>query len=99
MFDVGECAGAHLSSCNCVGIYNTTFEDNIGIGLCLRDVSGGCEGAFSEAGFVAPLFRRQTIATQDEVGTFDSFLGQDVSINFAVDVRQCAFRRKLLHRK
>ena len=92
IFDVGECAGAHLSSCNCVGIYNTTFEENIGIGLCLRDVSGRCEGAFTEGGFTAPLFRRQTITTEDQRGTFEDFLGQDVSINFAVDVRQCAFR-------
>lgn len=89
---MGECAGAHLSSCNCVGIYNTTFEDNIGIGLCLRDVSGGCELEGPES-TVAPLFQRQTIATQDDVGSFDRFLGQDVSINIAVDVRQCCFRR------
>ena len=92
IFDVGECAGAHLSSCKCVGVYNTTFEDNTGIGLCLRDISGGCEGRDSS---VAPLFQRQTIASLDDVGSFDKFLGTDISINIAVDVRQCAFRRNI----
>ena len=31
IFDVGECAGAHISSASCVGVLNTTFEGNIGM--------------------------------------------------------------------
>ena len=98
ILDVGECAGAHLLSCDCVGIYNTTFEDNIGIGLCLRDVSGVCE---RDAGRprsppMGPLFRRQTIGTQDDVGSFDNFLGQAADgIIISVDIRQCTFRRNV----
>ena len=92
---MGECAGAHLSSCNCVGIYNTTFEDNIGIGLCLRGVVGGCEPNRGQHTPFAPLFERQTIATADATSSFDKFLGQDGSINIALDIRQCAFRRNV----
>lgn len=78
IFDEGECAGAHLLSCDCVGMYNTTFEDNIGIGLCLRDVSGVCEvdPGVTLLAPMGPLFQRQTIGTQDDVGSFDNFLGQ-----------------------
>ena len=99
IFGVGECAGAHLLLCDCVGIYNTTFEDNIGIGLCLQDVSGVCEHNPDDTAFLpmnAPLFQRQTIGTQDDVGSFNNFLGQyDDGIIISVDIRQCTFRRNV----
>lgn len=97
-FDVGECADAHLSSCRCVGMYNTTFEDHTGLGLCLRDVLGGCELARShdQSSVLTPLFDRKTIASEDDVDGFDSFLGLDFIRNdIAVDVRHCAFRRNV----
>ena len=98
IFDEGECAGAHLLSCGCVGIYNTTFEDNIGIGLCLRDVSGECEVDPGDTSTppIGPLFQRQTIETEDDVGSFDNFLGRsDDGIIISVDIRQCTFRRNV----
>ena len=96
IFDVGECAGAHISSCSCVGILNTTFEDNIGIGLCLRDISGNCEQAIYESTIYeyppefAPLFLRDAIAGEQNVGMINDFVGEDVDI--AADVRFCTFR-------
>ena len=92
IFDVGECAGAHISSASCAGVYNTTFEDNIGIGLCLRDVSGGCESEDDNSSSYPPLFQRKTIAGVANVGMVNDFLGEDISINVAADVRNSTFR-------
>ena len=88
LFDVGECAGAHISSCSCVGILNSSFVDNIGIGLCLRDVAGTCEINSTSLSF--PLFDRGTIAGADN-DMINSFLPGDVSINIALDVRGTTF--------
>ena len=92
IFDVGECAGAHISSASCAGVYNTTFEDNIGIGLCLRDISGGCEADDDSSSSYPPLFQRKTIAGPANVDMISSFLGEDISINIAADVRLSIFR-------
>lgn len=93
IFDVGECAGAHISSCSCAGFLNTTFEDNIGIGLCLRDISGGCEPRPGGISAVPPLFDRASIATVQYKNMINSFLGQDISIDVAVDIRESIFTR------
>ena len=92
IFDVGECAGAHISSCRCAGILNSTFEDNIGIGLCLRDISGTCEPQNESPPEFPPLFDRDTIAGEQNVGMINDFLGEDVSISIAADVRYSTFR-------
>ena len=88
LFDVGECAGAHISSCTSVGILNSTFNDNIAIGLCLRDISGGPTTALP---LVPPLFDRDTIAGPYNV-MVDDFLGNDVSVVAALDIRSTTFR-------
>ena len=92
IFDVGECAGAHISSCRCAGILNSTFEDNIGIGLCLRDISGTCEPQNESPPELPPLFERDTIAGEQNVGMINDFVGNDVSISIAADVRYSTFR-------
>lgn len=91
IFDVGECAGAHVSSCSCAGFLNTTFEDNVGIGLCLRDISGGCEPPEGYVSAFPPLFDRSSIAAARFKPMVNSFLGQDISINVAVDIRNSNF--------
>lgn len=92
IFDVGECAGAHISSCACVGVLNSTFEHNIGIGLCLRDVSGECEPTDAgDALDFPPLFDRHSVADLGGTSMIDQFLGSDTSINVALDIRQSSF--------
>lgn len=93
IFDVGECAGAHISSCSCAGFLNTTIEGNIGIGLCLRDISGGCEPEIGYTSAFPPLFSRTSAAGVQNKPMIDSFLGQDISIKVALDIRNSVFRR------
>ena len=80
------------SSASCAGVYHTTFEDNVGIGLCLRDISGGCEADDDNSSSYPPLFQRKTIAGPANVDMISGFLGKDVSINIAADVRLSSFR-------
>lgn len=91
IFDVGECAGAHVSSCSCAGFLNTTFEDNVGIGLCLRDISGGCEPDEGDTSAFPPLFDRTSVGHALYYPMINDFLGQDISINVAVDIRNSTF--------
>lgn len=92
IFDVGECAGAHISSCSCVGILNSTFEDNTGTGLCLRDISGTCEVGKGQSSAFPPLFNRFTIASSQNTPMIDQFLSNDASISVALDIRRSTFR-------
>lgn len=58
--DAGECSGVLCSSCQCVGVYNSTFINNTGAGICIRSSQGNCET--SQAQTYPPLFNRSTIA-------------------------------------
>ena len=76
--------------CNCIGIINSHFENNLGIGLIILSTQGNCEN--SSLSF-APLFNLSTIA-----GNNDSYLTpymQDVYVlgwSTAVDIRSTFFK-------
>ena len=38
--DNAECGGLYLSSCKCAGISNSTFQNNVGTGLCVHGQLG-----------------------------------------------------------
>lgn len=71
---------------------SNNFDDNIGIGLCLRDISGTCEVSTSLPAVEPPLFSRSTIAGPQNLPMIDGFLGLDISINVALDIRIGHFR-------
>lgn len=58
--EAGEVAGVHAAWCQCVGVYNTTFANNLGAGLALRNIMGDCESRVAD--LYPPLFNRSTIA-------------------------------------
>lgn len=72
-----------------MGVLNSTFDDNTGIGLCVRDVTGTCE----KLGIGNPLFVRNSIVGKGNAQMIKDFIGQDPSINLALDIRSCVFRR------
>ncbi len=77
------------SQCNCIGIIDSTFENNLGIGLVVKLTQGNCEGGDLP---YPPLFNLSAIA-----GNGDSYLNQymqDTILGWStsVDIRSTAFK-------
>ena len=69
--DITECGGLYLSSCKCIGISNSTFDSNIGLGLCIHgQMSSTPDCSNSDPVF----FNQSTIATTTDKQLLDSFL-------------------------
>jgi len=83
-------SGAVLASqCNCLGVMNSTFENNLGIGLIVTSTQGNCENGVLQ---YPPLFNLSTIA-----GNGDSYLNQYMQDTIlggstSVDIRNTTFK-------
>lgn len=86
--DTAECSGLYLSSCKCVGIANSTFESNIGIGLCVH----GQLGSSPDCSNSDPvLFNQSTIAGPSAEVFLDDFLDRYDDLVITVDIRDSHF--------
>lgn len=88
-----KCGGAYCESCAATGVLNSTFEDNIGIDLCLHDINGlvDTNENSTDAEPFPPLFG--PVTKNDVVINF--FLGHGVYIyvDIVIEVRDSIFRR------
>ncbi len=80
------------SECNCLGIMDSSFENNLGIGLIVSSTQGNCET--NDLPY-PPLFNLSTIA-----GNGDSYLDQYVQDTIlggstSVDIRNTTFKGNL----
>lgn len=87
IYDTGECAGVHISSCACVSIVNNTFTSNIGIGVCVRDVNGQCEVLGNPESEYYPTFNCNSVAGNANLYRVDEFLRKDTDITISLDMR------------
>lgn len=86
--DQAECGGLYLSQCQCIGIANSTFVNNTGIGLCIH---GGL-GTSPDCTASDPVFFNQdTIAGPEAEPFLDDFLGRYDDIVITVDIRNSDF--------
>ena len=82
-------AAVIASQCNCIGIIDSTFENNLGIALAVKLTQGNCE---SSGLSYPPLFNLSTIA-----GNGDSYLNQYMQDTIlggstSVDIRSTTFK-------
>ena len=86
--DTAECGGLYLSSCKCVGIPNSSFESNTGIGLCVH----GQLGSSPDCSSSDPLFFNQsTIGSPSDEAFLEHFLGRYDDLVITVDIRGSEF--------
>ena len=88
--EAGEVSGVHAAWCRCVGVYNTSFANNIGAGLALRNIMGDCEKDGSAAVY-PPLFNRSTIAGDEGSQWIINNTNTDPLTSTSVDIRQSQF--------
>ena len=83
----------HISSCGCVSVLNNTFTNNTGIGVCVRDVDGKCEGLDSPESDrrYFPAFNRSTAAGSNNIKRIDEFLRNDTATQISLDMRYNTF--------
>jgi predicted outer membrane repeat protein len=78
------------SQCQCIGIIDSNFENNLGIALSIELTQGDCEGSYVNA--YPPLFNLSTIAGNEDTYlnqyTQDTVLGGSTS----VDIRNTTFK-------
>ena len=86
--DITECGGLYLSSCKCVGISNSTFDGNIGIGLC---VHGQMDSAPDCSSSDPVFFNQSTVADTDGQQLLNSFLSRYQDLAISVDIRGSSF--------
>ena len=86
--DTADCGGLYLSSCKCVGVSGSTFENNIGTGMCVHGQLGSspdCRGS-------DPIFFNQTSIAGPAAATFlGSFLDRYDDLVITVDIRDSEF--------
>lgn len=88
IIDTAECGGVYLSSCKCVGIMNSTFEGNIGIGACVH----GQQGSSPDCALSDPVFFSQsTVAGPEAEPYLDDFLGFYDDLVITLDIRDSQF--------
>ena len=87
-------SGAVIASqCKCIGIIDSTFENNLGIGLIVKLTQGDCENSELPYIYAAPpLFNLSTIA-----GNEDTYLNQYMQDTIlggstSVDIRSTTFK-------
>ena len=101
--DAGECGGVLCSFCECIGVYNTTFMNNIGAGLCIENSMGACEinsSASPWRGYVyPPLFNRSTVTGEADpeyiIDFLHSFSGDDILTTASADIRYSTFANNI----
>ena len=79
-------AVVHAIRCQCIGIMDSSFEDNLGIALGIDQTSGHC---LDKASMYPPLFNLSSVA-----GNSDNYLDQfirDILLGTAVDIRSTSF--------
>ena len=86
----GEVSGVLAAYCQCVGVYNTTFVNNIGAGLGLQNMQGACE-TNGVATVYPPLFNRSTIAGDEGSQWIINNTNSDILTSVSVDIRQSTF--------
>ena len=86
--DTAECGGLYLSSCKCVGISTSTFDNNVGKGLCIH----GQLGSSPDCTNSDPVFFNQTSISgpADEV-FLSNFLDRYDDLVITVDIRNSNF--------
>jgi predicted outer membrane repeat protein len=92
-----SCSGALLSSCYCIGIWNCTFLNNFGSGLCLDNTAGLCNRPHYQSVYPDPLydilFNTSTLSRQG--GSFvKDFTSSSV---VSIDVRGSTFINNEAH--
>ncbi len=92
-----SCSGALLQYCSCVGIWNCTFLNNVGSGLCLDSIAGFCTKPSYQSSYPDPLydilFNGSTLSGQGS-----SFLTNFVTDSaVSVDVRASKFINNEAH--
>lgn len=80
-------AGLYISSPKCVGISNSTFIDNVGIGLCLHGhgASPSCNGSDTI------FFNQSTIAGAETQPFIGDWLDRYADLDIGVDIRESTF--------
>lgn len=86
--DTAECGGAYLSSCKCVGITNSVFENNVGKGLCIHGQIGSSPDCYNSD---PVLFDKTTIAGPANDLFLDNFLDRYEDLVISVDIRHSHF--------
>ena len=91
-----SCSGALLQYCSCVGIWNCTFLNNIGSGLCLDNIAGLCEDPTYRSNYPDPLykilFNGSALSSQGSL-----FVTEFVTATVAIDVRASKFINNEAH--
>ena len=91
-----SCSGALLHYCSCVGIWNCTFWNNFGSGLCLDNIAGLCDDPAYRSDYPDPLygilFNRSVLSSQGS-----SFVTEFVLATVSVDVRASKFINNEAH--
>ena len=86
--DTAECGGLYLSSCKCVGIANSSFDSNAGIGLCVHGQLGSSPDCSNSD---AVFFNQNTVAGPSDEAFLDHFLGRYDDLVITVDIRDSDF--------
>ncbi|DBA90089.1 TPA: hypothetical protein ACH3X1_003408 [Trebouxia sp. C0004] len=86
--DTAECGGLYLSSCNCVGIANSTFDRNTGIGLCVHGQLGSSPDCSSSD---AVFFNQSTVAGPSDEAFLNHLMGRYDHLVITVDIRDSDF--------
>ncbi|DBB01561.1 TPA: hypothetical protein ACH3X1_000209 [Trebouxia sp. C0004] len=85
-----SCSGALVQYCACVGMWNCTFMNNFGSGLCLDNIAGLCVNPSYRSVYPNPLydilFNASTLSRQGS-----SFVTYFTTTTVSVDVRASKF--------
>lgn len=85
--DTAECGGLYLSSCKCVGIANSVFNNNIGKGLCVHSQLGSSPDCHNSD----PVFFRQNTINSPDDQFLATFLDRFDDLVITVDIRGSEF--------
>ena len=86
--DTAECGGVYLSSCKCVGITDSVFENNVGKGLCIHGQLGSSPNCYNSD---PVLFSKTTIAGPTNEHFLTNFLDRYDDLVITVDIRRSHF--------
>ena len=86
--DTAECGGAYLSSCKCVGITDSVFENNVGKGLCVHGQLGSSPDCYNSD---PVFFNKTTIAGPANEHFLTQFLDRYDDMIITVDIRRSHF--------
>ena len=88
--DTAECGGLYASYCACVGVIDSVFENNTGIGFAVH----GHGSTLGSCGSSDPvLFNQSTIVDSNGTAFFQNFMGRYDDIEIGLDIRGSSFTR------